>query len=90
MISDDATLTVQQVAELLNTSEIAVLNLIKDGHLEASDINVKPNAQRPRWRIRGSAYGRFLVQTQYVAIQQPKPKRAVRKATKDYFSEGAK
>lgn len=83
----DTLLTVQQVAKLMASSEIAVLEHIHSGQLEACNINTKPNAQRKRWRIPASAYGRFIAKTLHVVAEPAKPKRAPRKAVKDYFAD---
>ena len=50
--------TVKETAEFLNTTEEGVLSLIKQNDLPASNINTKPNAQRPRWRILASDIGK--------------------------------
>ncbi len=85
-IDQDRACTVQFAAEFLGVTEESVLALIKQGVLPASNINTKPDAQRPRWRILSSDLGRFLLKTRhYVPTVAPKAKRA--KATvKDYFA----
>lgn len=77
--------TVQETAEFLGVTEEAVLSLIKRYEIPASNINVKPNAQRPRWRILASDIGKFMLKTrQQSQAVAPKQKR-VKAATKDYF-----
>jgi len=77
--------TVQETAEFLGTTEEAVLSLIKRNELPASNINTKPNAQRPRWRILASDIGKFMLKTrQQSQVATPKPKRT-KAAVKDYF-----
>jgi len=79
--------TVQQVAEFLQTTEEFVLAEIKRGALPASNINTKPDAQRPRWRILEADLARYMLQHRYVAPSAPKPSRKSRKpVTKDYFA----
>ena len=81
----DRTHTVKETAEFLNTTEEGVLSLIKRNELPASNINTKPNAQRPRWRILASDIGKFLLKTrQKSQVVAPKSKRA-KAAAKDYF-----
>lgn len=87
MILDDRAHTVQQAAEFLGVTEEAVLSLIRRGELQASNINTRPNAQRPRWRILASDIGRFMLKTRHqVAVDRPKSRRAKAGTTKDYFA----
>ncbi len=82
------TMTVAQLADFMQTTEEAVLNKIHGGEIVASNINTKPNAQRPRWRILETDFAAFLVRTRFQsAVQTEKPKRARAKRTsaKDYF-----
>ena len=82
---DERTLTVQAAAEFLQTTEEGVLALIHSGQLIASNVNVKPNAQRPRWRILASDLGRFLLKTRHT-VEQPRAKqKRAKSAVKDYF-----
>lgn len=77
--------TVQETAEFLGTTEEAVLSLIKRNEIPASNINTKPDAQRPRWRILASDIGKFLLKTRQqsqAAVQKPKRRKS---STKDYF-----
>ena len=60
-IDQDRTFTVQDAAKFLSVTEESVLALIHRGELTASNVNTKPNAQRPRWRILSSDLGRFLL-----------------------------
>lgn len=85
-ISGDRTYTVQETAEILQVTEEAVLSLVHRCELPASNINTKPDAQRPRWRILASDIGKFLLRTRH-ANTAPKPSRKSRKpVTKDYFA----
>ena len=87
MILDDQAHTVQQTAEFLGVTEEAVLSLIRRGELQASNINTKPDAQRPRWRILASDIGKFMLKTRHQsAVDRPKPRRAKQSTTKDYFA----
>jgi hypothetical protein len=85
---NDRALTVQQSADFLGVSEIVMLDMIARGIIPAS--NIGRGTQRPRWRVLASSLGMYLVSTRQPAIEPAKPKRAVRKAEKDYFAEGAK
>ena len=77
--------TVKETAEFLNTTEEGVLSLIKRNELPASNINTKPNAQRPRWRILASDIGKFMLKTrQQAQAIAPKQKRN-KSSVKDYF-----
>jgi len=84
------TMTVAQVAELLQTTEESVLQMIHRGELAASNINSKPNAQRPRWRVLETDFASLLMRTRFQSpvVASGKPKRAKRVSGKDYFSEG--
>lgn len=85
-IQEDRAYTVQDAAKFLSVTEESVLALIHRGELPASNVNTKPNAQRPRWRILSSDLGRFLLKTRHqVAAVAPKTKRA-KSAAKDYFA----
>jgi excisionase family DNA binding protein len=86
--TNDRLLTVQQAAEFLGVSGIVMLDLINRNVIAAS--NIGRGSQRPRWRILASDLGKYLVSTRQPVIEPAKPKRATRKATKDYFAEGAK
>jgi len=88
-IEQDRALTVQQSAEFLGTTEEAVLSLIKREEIAASNINTKPGAVRPRWRILASDLGKFLLRTRH-QTEQATPKRRASTTTKDYFGKGAK
>ena len=81
------TLTVAQLADFMQTTEEAVLNKIHGGEIVASNINTKPNAQRPRWRILETDFAAFLVRTRFQSpvLANVKPKRAKRTSAKDYF-----
>lgn len=77
--------TVKETAEFLNTTEEGVLSPIKRNELPASNINTKPNAQRPRWRILASDIGKFMLKTrQHAQSIATKPKRN-KSSVKDYF-----
>lgn len=54
---------VKEVASILKTTEESVLNLISRGDLQASNINTRPGATRPTWRISDTDLGRFLLKT---------------------------
>ncbi|HBE70979.1 MAG TPA: hypothetical protein DDW52_22765 [Planctomycetaceae bacterium] len=83
---EDHLITVKEAAETLRTNEEYVLDLIRQGKLKASNINAKPNAQRPRWRILASDLGAFLVAQQF---SPPKPpnKRNRSRFSRDYLAE---
>ena len=84
-IDQDRTFTVQDAAKFLSVTEESVLALIHRGELTASNVNTKPNAQRPRWRILSSDLGRFMLKTRHqVQPTAPKARRA-KAAVKDYF-----
>jgi excisionase family DNA binding protein len=83
-INEDRAYTVQDAAKFLGVTEEAVLSLIHRGELPASNINTKPNAQRPRWRILSSDLGRFLMKTRH-QVPTAQPKRRSKAAVKDYF-----
>lgn len=85
---NDRALKVQQVADFLGVSESVALDLIARGIIPAS--NIGRGSQRPRWRVLASDLGKYLVSNRQPAIEAAKPKRAVRKAEKDYFAEGVK
>jgi hypothetical protein len=82
------TMTVAQVAELLQTTEETVLQMIHRGELAASNINSKPNAQRPRWRILETDFASLLMRTRFQSpvLANVKPKRSKRTSGKDYFA----
>lgn len=82
---NDRALTVQQAAEFLNVSEIVMLSLIQNRTIAAS--NIGRGQQRPRWRILASDLGKYLVSTRQQAVEPVKPKRAPKRATKDYFGD---
>lgn len=85
-IDQDRTFTVQDAAKFLSVTEESVLALIHRGELPASNVNTKPNAQRPRWRILSSDLGRFLLKTRHQApTVAPKTRRA-KTVAKDYFA----
>jgi hypothetical protein len=80
------TLTVAQCAELLQTTEYSVLTMIHRGELNASNINTKRNAQRPRWRVLETDLASLLMRTRFQSpVMAQTPKKATRKSTKDYF-----
>ena len=82
------TLTVAQCAELLQCTEESVLKMIHRGELNASNINTKRDAQRPRWRVLETDLASLLMRTRFQSpVMAQKPKRPTRKATptKDYF-----
>ncbi len=80
------TLTVAQLAEFMQTTEDTVLQKIHGGEIIASNINTKPNAIRPRWRILESDFASFLMRTRFQSpILALKPKKARRTSGKDYF-----
>lgn len=80
----DRALTVAQAAEFLNTTEIAVLDLIKRQAVPAS--NIGKGSQRPRWRILASDLGKFLLSTRPAPLQPTTPKRSRKTASvKNYF-----
>ena len=80
------TMTVAQCAELLQMSEETVLQMIHRGELAASNVNSRPGAQRPRWRILQTDFAALLMRTRFQsAVQTEKPKRAKRTSAKDYF-----
>jgi hypothetical protein len=80
------TLTVAQLADFMQTTEESVLQKIHGGEIVASNINTKPNAQRPRWRILESDFASFLMRTRFQSpVQTEKPKRAKRTSGKDFF-----
>ena len=81
------TMTVAQIADYLQTTEETVLQMIHRGELAASNINSKPNAQRPRWRILETDFASLLVRTRFQSpvLANVKPKRAKRTSGKDYF-----
>jgi hypothetical protein len=85
------TLTVAQCAEMLQTTEISILKMIHSGELPASNINTKKNAQRPRWRVPETDLASLLMRTRFQSpVMAQTPKKATRKATKDYFGGGDK
>lgn len=81
------TMTVAQCAELLQMTEETVLQMIHRGELTASNVNSKPNAQRPRWRILQTDFAALLMRTRFQSpvLANVKPKRAKRTSAKDYF-----
>jgi hypothetical protein len=81
-------MTVAQVAELLQTTEETVLQMIHRGELAASNINSKPNAQRPRWRVLESDFASLLMRTRFQSpvLANVKAKRSKRTSGKDYFA----
>ena len=81
------TLTVAQLADFMQTTEDTVLQKIHGGEIVASNINTKPNAVRPRWRILESDFASFLMRTRFQSpvVASGKPKRAKRTSGKDYF-----
>lgn len=84
-IEQDQAFTVADAAKFLQVTQENVLSLIHRGELHASNLNTKPNAQRPRWRILSSDLGRFLLKTRHqVPTVTPKARRA-KSAVKDYF-----
>jgi excisionase family DNA binding protein len=83
---NDRALTVQQAADFLGVSEIVMLDLINRNEIEASNIGRGP--QRPRWRILASSLGKYMVAKRQQAFVEPvKPKKAPKRATKDYFGD---
>lgn len=84
-VVNDRALTVQQAAEFLGVSELVVLDLVNRQVIAAS--NIGRGAQRPRWRILASDLGKYLVSTRQQAVEPAKPKKAPKRATKDYFGE---
>ena len=81
--TNDRALTVDEASKFLGVSSIVMLDLINRNIISAS--NIGRGSQRPRWRILASDLGKYLVSTRQPAIEPTKPKRAVRKSTKDYF-----
>lgn len=81
----DRALTVAEAAEFLNTTEIAVLDLIHRQVIAAS--NIGKGSQRPRWRILSSDLGKFLLSTRPMPLEET-PRRSPRRkaAVKDYFA----
>ena len=82
----DRALTVQQTAEFLGTSEECVLGMISRNEITASNIQTKPNAVRPRWRILASDLGKFLAKTRLPAQEQKATPKRSKAVSKDYFS----
>ena len=82
------TLTVAQLADFMQTTEDTVLQMIHSGEIVASNINLKPGAQRPRWRILESDFASFLMRTRFQSsvLASQKPKRVKRTSGKDYFA----
>lgn len=82
------TMTVIEVAQCLQTTEDTVLQKIHSGEIVASNINLKPGAQRPRWRILESDFASFLMRTRFqsTVLASQKPKRVKRTSGKDYFA----
>ena len=81
--TNDRALTVDEASKFLGVSSIVMLDLINRNIISAS--NIGRGSQRPRWRILASDLGKYLVSTRQPAIEPTKPKKATRKATKDYF-----
>ena len=85
-IDGDQAKTVQQVAQFFQATEEFVLAEIRSGALEAININTKPGAIRPRWRILASAVGKYALKHRHqVEVAAPKAKRA-KSTAKDYFA----
>ena len=82
------TLTVAQCADYMQTTEETVLQMIHRGEIVASNINTKPNAQRPRWRILESDFASYLMRTRFQSpvLAAVKPRRAKQTSGKDYFA----
>ena len=82
---EDRALTVQETARFLQVTQEAVLGFIHNGQLAATNLNTKPDAIRPRWRILSSNLGRFLMKNQSPA---PEAKRRTKaEPAKDYFPD---
>lgn len=87
LLLQEKALTVRQIADYLQTTEESVLGMVHRGEIAASNINLKPNAQRPRWRVESSEFRRFLLRTRHqAAVDRPKPRRAKASSGKDYFA----
>jgi hypothetical protein len=83
---NDRALTIQQAAAFLATTELVVLDLVKRGTIQAS--NIGRGKQRPRWRILASDLGKYLLATRRPVIEPAKPRRAVKRSpVKDYFAD---
>lgn len=80
------TFTVQQVAEILQLTEESILAMIHSGELPASNVNLKPDAKRPRWRIQEADLGKLLLRTRHQAAPaEPKKKRSKLAAVEEFF-----
>ena len=82
----DKALTVQQTAEFLGTSEECILGMIGRNEIAASNIQLKPNAVRPRWRILASDLGKFLARTRLPVAEQKAATKRAKPVAKDYFA----
>ena len=85
-IEQDKALTVQETAEFLSTSEECVLGMIARNEIAASNIQTKPNAVRPRWRILASDLGKFLARTRLPVVENKAATKRAKPVAKDYFA----
>ena len=87
LLLQEKSLTIQQIAEYLQTTEETILGFVRRGDLAAININLKPDAQRPRWRIEPGEFRRFLLRSRHQSVPAtPARKRAKHTAKKDYFA----
>lgn len=87
MSKDCLTLTPPQLAARWGVTSDKVLHLINSGELNAMNLAICPNGQRPRWRIYLSEIERFerSRSTAPPPVVRRRRRREAATATKEYF-----